>query len=149
MALVRWDPLREFSSLPERMERLFSDMRTRPAWAEEEMTQGSWIPPVDIYETADAIVLKAELPGITKEDINLEVKDNTLMLRGEKKFEKNVKEESDYRVERFYGMFQRAFLLPSTVQPEKVKAKFRNGVLEIYLPKAEGAKPKQIKVDVA
>ncbi len=131
MALIRWDPLREFSSLQDRMNRLFPDMRTRPAWAEEEMTQGSWIPPVDIYETRDAIVLKAELPGITKEDINLEVKDNTLTLRGEKKFEKDVKEESYYRVERSYGMFQRAFMLPRTVQPDKVKAKFRDGVLMI------------------
>ncbi len=131
MVLIRWDPLREFFNLQDRMNRLYSDMRTRPAWAEEEMTQGSWIPPVDIYETADAIVLKAELSGITKENINLEVKDNTLTLRGEKKFEKDVKEESDYRVERSYGMFQSAFMLPSTVQQDKVKAKFRDGVLMI------------------
>jgi HSP20 family protein len=149
MALIRWDPLREFPNLQNRMNRFYSDMRTRPAWAEEEMTQGSWIPPLDIYETGDAIVLKAELPGITKEDIQLEVKDNTLTLRGEKKFEKDVKEESYYRVERSYGMFQRSFTLPSTVQQDKVKAKFRDGVLEISLPKAEEAKPKQIKVDVA
>jgi len=149
MALIRWDPFREFSTLQDRMNRLFSDVRTRPVWAEEEMAQGTWVPPVDIYETAEAIVLKAELPGIGKENLNVEVKDNTLTLRGEKKFEKEVKEENYYRVERSYGMFQRAFALPSTVQSDKVRAKFKDGVLEISLPKAEEAKPKQIKVDAA
>lgn len=149
MALIRWDPFRELSALQERMNRLFSDVRTRPVWAEEEITQGSWVPPVDVYETADSIVLKAELPGIGKEDINVEVKDNTLTLRGEKKIEKEVKEENYYRAERSYGTFQRAFTLPSTVQADKVKAKFKDGVLEISLPKIEEAKPKQIKVEVA
>ncbi len=149
MALIRWDPFRELTNLQERMNRLFSDWRIRPSWESEEIAQGSWIPPVDIYETADAVVLKAELPGISKDDINVEVKDNTLTLRGEKKFEKEVKEENYYRVERSYGTFQRSFSLPSTVQQDKVKAKFKDGILEISLPKAEEAKPKQIKVDVA
>lgn len=149
MALIRWDPFRELANLQERMNRLFSDWRIRPTWESEEIGQGSWIPPVDIYETADAVVLKAELPGISKDDINVEVKDNTLTLRGEKKFEKEVKEENYYRVERSYGTFQRSFSLPSTVQQDKVKAKFKDGILEITLPKAEEAKPKQIKVDVA
>jgi HSP20 family protein len=149
MALIRWDPFRELANLQERMNRLFSDWRIRPTWESEEIGQGSWIPPVDIYETADAVVLKAELPGISKDDINVEVKDNTLTLRGEKKFEKEVKEENYYRVERSYGTFQRSFSLPSTVQQDKVKAKFKDGILEISLPKAEEAKPKQIKVDVA
>ena len=149
MALIRWDPFRELANLQERMNRMFSDWRIRPTWESEEIGQGSWIPPVDIYETADAVVLKAELPGISKDDINVEVKDNTLTLRGEKKFEKEVKEENYYRVERSYGTFQRSFSLPSTVQQDKVKAKFKDGILEISLPKAEEAKPKQIKVDVA
>jgi HSP20 family protein len=149
MALIRWDPFREMSTLQDRMNRLFSEAFRRSPVAEEEMVQGAWVPAVDIYETGDSIVIKAELPGISKEDIALEVKNNTLSLKGEKKFEKDVKEESYHRVERSYGAFQRAFTLPSTVQQDKVKAKFRDGILEITLPKAEEAKPKQIKVDVS
>ncbi|MGA2958865.1 MAG: Hsp20/alpha crystallin family protein [Thermodesulfobacteriota bacterium] len=148
MALIRWDPFREMSSLQERMNRLMSDFRTRSPFGEEEMAQGSWIPAVDIYETKESIVLNVELPGVTKEDIALEVKDSTLTIKGEKKLEKNVTEENFHRMERSYGSFTRAFTLPSTVQQDKVKAKFRDGILEIMLPKAEEAKPKQIKVDV-
>ena len=149
MALIRWDPFREISTLQERMNRLFSEVARRSPVAEEEIIQGAWIPPVDIFETGDSIVIKAELPGISKEDITLEVKENTLSIKGEKKFEKDVKEESYHRVERSYGAFQRAFALPSTVQQDKVKAKFRDGILEVTLPKAEETKPKQIKVDVS
>ncbi len=148
MALIRWDPFREMSSLQERMNRLMSDYRTRSPFGEEEMAQGAWIPAVDIYETKESIVLNVELPGVTKDDISLEVKDSTLTIRGEKKLEKDVKEENFHRMERTYGAFTRAFTLPSTVQQDKVKAKFRDGILEIHLPKAEEAKPKQIKVDV-
>jgi HSP20 family protein len=148
MTLIRWDPLREMSAMHHRMNRLLADLRVHPAWGEEEITRGAWVPPVDIYETADSIVLQAELPGISKEDINLEVKDNTLTLKGEKKFGKEAKEENYFRVERAYGSFQRAFSLPSVVVHDKVKAEFKDGVLVIQLPKAEEAKPKQIKVDV-
>ncbi len=148
MALIRWDPFREMSALQERMNRLMSDFRTRAPLGEEEMAQGSWIPPVDIYETKDSIVLNIELPGVTKDDMTLEVKDSTLTIRGEKKVEKDLKEESFHRMERTYGSFMRAFTLPSTVQQEKVKAKFKDGILEIQIPKAEEAKPKQIKVEV-
>jgi HSP20 family protein len=148
MALIRWDPFREMSSLQERMNRLMSDYRTRSPFGEEEMAQGAWIPAVDIYETKEAIILNVELPGVTKEDISLEVKDSTLTIKGEKKLEKDVKEENFHRMERTYGSFTRAFTLPTTVQQDKVKAKFRDGILEIMLPKAEEAKPKHIKVDV-
>jgi HSP20 family protein len=148
MALIRWDPFREMSSLQERMNRLMSDFRTRSPLGEEEMAQGAWIPAVDIYETKESIVLNVELPGVTQQDLALEVKDNTLTIRGEKKLEKDVKEESFHRMERTYGSFMRAFTLPSTVSQDKVKAKFKDGVLEIMLPKAEEAKPKQIRVEV-
>jgi len=148
MAVIRWDPFREMSSLQERMNRLFSDFRYRAPVGEEEITQGAWVPPVDIYETSDSIVLEAELPGLTKDNIVVEVKNNTLTLKGDKKFEREVKEENYHRVERSYGSFQRAFTLPSTVQQDRVKAKFRDGILEITIPKAEEAKPKQIKVDI-
>ncbi len=148
MALIRWDPFREMSSLQERMNRLFSEFRGRPLWGEEEITQGAWAPPVDIYETPESLVLKAELPGLGREDISIEVKDSTLTLKGEKKIEKDVSEENYRRMERAYGSFQRAFTLPSNIQQDKVKAKFKDGILEITLPKVEEAKPKQIKVDV-
>jgi len=148
MALIRWDPFREMSSLQERMNRLFSEVLSRSPIGEEEISRGAWVPAVDIFETPESIVLKAELPGITKDDIFVEVKDNTLSLKGEKKFEKEVKEENYHRVERSYGSFQRAFTLPSTVQQDKVKAKFKDGILQIVLPKVEEAKPKQIKVEV-
>jgi HSP20 family protein len=148
MALIRWDPFREMSSLQERMNRVFSEVLARSPIGEEEISRGAWVPAVDIFETPESIVLKAELPGITKDDIFVEVKDNTLSLKGEKKFEKEVKEENYHRVERSYGSFQRAFTLPSTGQQDKVKAKFKDGILEIVLPKVEEAKPKQIKVEV-
>ncbi len=148
MAMERWDPFREMTSLQDRMSRLFSNFRLRTPLTEEEITQGKWVPAVDIYETGEAIILKAELPGITKEDIMVEVKDSTLTLKGEKKFAKEVQEESYQRIERSYGTFQRTFTLPGTVQPDGVKAKFKDGILEITLPKMEEAKPKQIKVEV-
>lgn len=130
------------------MNRLFSEVLARSPIGEEEISRGAWVPAVDIFETPESIVLKAELPGITKDDIFVEVKDNTLSLKGEKKFEKEVKEENYHRVERSYGSFQRAFTLPSTGQQDKVKAKFKDGILQIVLPKVEEAKPKQIKVEV-
>lgn len=149
MALIRWDPFREMSALQERMNRLFSDVRAQAPVRGEEIVQGAWVPAVDIFETNEAIVLKAELPGITAQDISVEVKDNTLTLKGEKKFEKEVKEENYHRVERSYGSFQRAFTLPGTIHQEKVKAKFKDGILEITLPKVEEAKPKQVKVEIS
>lgn len=148
MALIRWDPFREMSSLQERMNRVFSEVLARSPIGEEEISRGAWVPAVDIFETPESIVLKAELPGITKDDIFVKVKDNTLSLKGEKKFEKEVKEENYHRGERSYGSFQRAFTLPSTGQQDKVKAKFKDGILQIVLPKVEEAKPKQIKVEV-
>lgn len=149
MALIRWDPFQEMSALQERMNRLFSDVRAQAPVRGEEIVQGAWIPAVDIFETNEAIVLKAELPGITAQDISVEVKDNTLTLKGEKKFEKEVKEENYHRVERSYGSFQRAFTLPGTIHQEKVKAKFKDGILEITLPKVEEDKPKQVKVEIS
>ncbi len=147
MAIERWDPFREMTSLQDRMNCLFSNFRLRTPLAEEEIAQGKWVPAVDIYEINEAIILKAKLPGIIKEDIMVEVKDNTLSLKGEKKFEKEVQEERYQRIERSYGAFQRAFTLPGTVQSDRVKAKFKEGILEITLPKMEEAKPKQIKVE--
>ncbi|MEK6589825.1 MAG: Hsp20/alpha crystallin family protein [Nitrospinota bacterium] len=148
MSLVRWEPFKDLLSIQERMNRLFEDNFFRTRGLGEELTKGTWTPAVDIYETQQDIVLKAELPGLDQKDISVEVRDNTLTLKGEKKFEKEVKEENYHRVERSYGTFQRMFTLPDIVQQDKVTAKFKDGVLEIILPKEEKTKPKLIKVDV-
>ncbi len=110
--------------------------------------EGEWAPSVDVYEDESKVVVKAELPGMTDKDIDVNILNNTLAIKGEKKKEEEKKEQSYYRLERSYGAFQRSITLPSHVASDKVKASFKNGVLEIELPKKEEAKPKQIKVDV-
>jgi len=107
-----------------------------------------WYPPVDIYETEENIVLKAELPGVSPESVTVEVNDNTLSLKGERKFEKNLKEENYYRMERFCGSFQRAFSLPYPVDRNNIKARFEDGVLKITIPKARAGGEKGVKVKV-
>ena len=103
---------------------------------------------MDIFETADSIVMRAELPGVSRENIDIQVRDNTLTLKGERKFEREVKDENYRRVERSYGAFQRAFSLPTLIQQDKIKAVFKDGVLEVTMPKAVEAKPKQVKIEV-
>ncbi len=146
MAIVRWDPFRDVMSLQERMNELFERTMRRRAEEEEGLAPRAWSPAVDIYETDEKMVIKAELPGLKKEDIDIEVRDNTLTLKGERKFEKEIKQENYHRVERAYGSFQRSFTLPGTVKQEAIEASFRDGILEVSLPKAEEAKPKQIKI---
>jgi HSP20 family protein len=106
----------------------------------------TWAPPVDIYETDDALILKAELPGVSKDDVSIEIHQNTLILRGQRKHEAEVKEEHYHRVERAYGTFQRSFTLPTLVDQEHVQATYKDGVLELRLPKSEAAKPKRIAI---
>jgi HSP20 family protein len=149
MAIVRWlDPFRDLSTIQERMNQIFEDALSRSRGRDEGIRTGMWTPAVDIYENNDSVVVKAELPGVEKDQISVEVKDGILSLRGERKFEKEVKEESYHRIERSYGNFQRSFSLPVSVDQEKVTAKFKDGVLEVKLPKKEQARPKQIKVNV-
>ena len=148
MALVKWDPFRDIITLRERMDRMFEDSLSRFRMPEEATMPTFWSPSVDIYETDENIVLKAELPGVDKKEVSVEVKDSTLILKGERKREKEVKEENYHRVERSFGTFMRSFSLPVNVKQDQVKAKFRDGVLEVTLPKAEEAKPKQVKVEV-
>jgi len=104
------------------------------------------MPPVDIYESDEALVVKAELPGFSKEDIAVELKHNTLMLRGERKREAEMQEGNYHRMERTYGVFQRSFVLPTTVDQQKVKATYKDGVLELTLPKVEAAKPRRVAI---
>ena len=150
MAIVRWiDPFREFAQFQDRINRVFTD-RGRGPHDEGLMTSGVWVPPVDIYQNGDhEIVLKAELPDMTREDIDITVANGTLTIHGEKKLSSEVKEEQFHRVERRYGVFSRSFALPQTVDTAKVGADYKNGVLTVRLPLREEAKPRQIKVDVA
>ena len=145
MAIVRWDPLRELSTMQERLNRFFEDFRTD----DDVMQRGDWLPSVDIYQTdTHEIVLKAEVPGIRKEDLDLRVEDNTLTLSGSRREDKDVRKEHYHRVERAYGTFSRSFSLPSTIDTGKVRADYKDGVLTVTLPKTEEAKPKQIDVKV-
>jgi HSP20 family protein len=145
--LTRWDPFREFSTLQDRMNRLFQDSFGHEA-REEALTTTSFAPPVDVYEDEHKITLKIEVPGIDEKDIDVRVENNTLTVHGERKFEKEEKEENYRRVERQYGSFTRSFTLPSTVDADKVSADYDKGVLKIHLAKKAEAKPKQIKVNI-
>lgn len=147
MAVLKWDPLRDLLSIQDRMNRLFEQTLSRSR-AEERVTASTWSPAVDIYETPETIIMKADLPGLSREDIEIQIRDNTLSLRGERRFAKDVQQENYLRIERASGAFQRNFTLPATVQQDQIRATFRDGVLELTLPKAEEAKPKKIAIEV-
>ena len=148
--LVRWDPFRDLASLHNRVGRLFEEglCGLRGDQREEALDSRAWAPAVDILEKDNEIVLRADLPGIDPKDVDIQVQNGTLTLRGERKFESDVKEDNFRRVERVYGSFVRSFSLPQTVDSEHVAAEYKNGVLEVTLPKRPEAKPRQIKVAV-
>ncbi len=147
MTIVRWNSVRDLAAHQERMSRMLEGFCGFP---EEELARGSWVPAVDIYSNGQhELVLKAELPDMKEEEIDLTVEDNTLTLRGERKLDREVTEEQFHRIERSYGPFARTFALPPTVDAGKVSAEYKAGVLTVRLPQREEAKPKQIKVQVA
>jgi HSP20 family protein len=151
MAIVRWEPFRDLVTVQERMNRIFDDAFrgvARPGTEEDWALGGSWAPAVDIFENDGNLVLKAELPGIEPKDVDVRVENNVLTLRGERKFEAEVKREQYHRVERAYGTFSRSFTLPNVVDTDKIKAEFKDGVLRVTLPQREEAKPKQISIAV-
>ncbi len=143
MAIVRWEPFREVIALQDRMNRLFD-----PGLARNEEPLKAWAPSVDIFETEKEIVVKADLPEVKLEDVDIRVENNILTLSGDRHFEKDVKEENYHRVERQYGSFSRTFTLANTVDSEKIEVSYEDGVLRITLPKREEARSKQIKVKV-
>ena len=145
--IARWDPFREFSTLQDRMNRLFRESYG-PEGREESLTTTSFAPPVDVYEDEHNVTLKIEVPGIDEKDIDVRIENHVLTVHGERKFEKEEKEENYRRVERQYGSFTRTFTLPTTVDAEHVQADYDKGVLKIRLAKKAEAKPKQIKVNV-
>jgi HSP20 family protein len=144
MAITRWDPFREVVALQNRMNSLFRDMSE----GDSPLTTASFVPAVDIYEDNSKVVLKLEVPGLEEKDLDVRVENNTLTVKGERKFEKEEKEENFHRIERHYGSFYRAFTLPSTVDTEHINANYHNGVLKLELSKKPEAQPKQIKVNV-
>jgi HSP20 family protein len=143
MALVRWDPFREWTALQTEVNRLFSRVGGGDVTERQ-----SWTPSIDVIETDDAIKVKAELAGMDPADINIEVQDNVLTLSGERRFEEEVREDRYYRIERRYGSFSRSLALPQTADESRVEAKYENGVLEVTVPKAEIPKPKKIAVSI-
>jgi len=148
MAIVRWEPFRDLMTSQRDFDRLFREAFS-PKFGEGELSTRTWAPAVDIYENGDNLVLKAELPGINPDDVEIRVEDNTLYLKGERKFEKEVKEQNYHRVERSYGTFTRSFSLPNSVDADKVGASYQDGVLTLTMPKKEEAKPKTIKINVS
>jgi HSP20 family protein len=148
--LTRWEPFRELSTIQERMNwmnRLFREPYSSEG-PEEALTTTNFAPPVDIYEDEHNITLKLEVPGIDEKDIDVRIEGNTLTVHGERKIEKEEKEENFRRIERQYGSFTRSFTVPSSVDPGQVSAHYDKGVLKINLAKKAEAKPKQIKVNV-
>jgi len=151
MAIVRWEPFRDLVTIQDRMNRIFDEAFrgvSRPSAEEDWALGGTWAPAVDIYEHEGNLVLKAELPGIDSKDVDVRVENNVLTLRGERKFDEEVKRESCHRVERAYGTFSRSFTLPNVVDTQNIKAEFKDGVLRVTMPKREEAKPKQIQVQI-
>ena len=144
--ITRWTPFRELNTLQSRLNRLFEEQVA--GGREESLTSGAFVPPVDIYEDEHGIQLKLEVPGIEEKDLDVKVENNVLTVSGERKFEKEEKEENFRRVERRYGSFVRSFTLPSAVNTEDINADYSHGVLKIKLGKRAEAKPKQIRVNI-
>jgi HSP20 family protein len=147
MAIVRWEPFRDLLTTQDRFNRLFNQTFSQ-VFGEEDAKLGTWAPAVDIYETDQNLVMKADLPGVDPKDVEVRVENNTLYLRGQRKFENEVKEENYHRIERSYGAFTRTFSLPGTINADKVAAEYKDGMLTLTMPKREEAKPKTIKIQV-
>ncbi|CUQ67296.1 Hsp20/alpha crystallin family protein [Candidatus Nitrospira inopinata] len=148
MSLVRWDPFRELEDMSERLNRVFARPSVRATSTKEHLTVADWIPTVDISETDDEYLIKAELPEVKKEDVKVTVEDGVLTMHGERRQEKEEKGRKYHRVERSYGSFVRSFTLPESVDETGVKAEYKDGVLNLHLPKVEKVKPKAIEVKV-
>jgi len=147
MRLKVWEPFGGFRPFHRDFDKFLGDFGLRPE-ASEDLNAQSWAPKVDVYQTDDNYVLNAELPGLSKEEISIDVNDNTLTIKGEKKFEEKVEKDNYIRVERSYGAFTRSFVLSDEANSEDITANYKDGVLEVTIPKKEESKPKEIKVDI-
>ena len=148
MAIVRWEPFREFTTLQNEMNRLFNTVFDAPAPGNGGSTMRRWMPAMDLVETEDHFVLRADLPGMKEDDVKIELEDGTLTVSGERKAEHESKNEGYYRVERAFGAFSRSLTLPKGTDAERVAASFDRGVLEVRIPKPEERKPKKISIAV-
>ena len=146
MTIVRWEPLREFSTLQNEMNRLFNTVFDAPTAGNGGSTLRRWMPPMDLVETDDHFVLRADLPGLAEDDVKIEFEDGTLTVSGERKAEHESKNEGYYRVERAFGSFSRSLTLPQGIDHEAVTANFDRGVLEVRIPKPEEKKPRRIEI---
>ena len=146
MNLVRWNPLGETTTMQNRINRMFNAPYWPAGRMDDKTGMDMWNPAVDLYEKDDHFVIKAELPGVDKKDIAIDLKDRVLTLSGERSYENEVKEENYYRRERSYGKFQRVFTLPADVDSDKIKADFNDGLLQIEVPKPEEQKPKKVTI---
>ena len=149
MNLVRWDPFRELEEVSTRLNRLFAQPFGRRLAEDEGSLMAEWAPAVDVQETDGEYLVKADLPEVKKEDVRVELQDGMVCLRGERKQEKEEKGKKFHRIERAYGQVERRLALPSEVDPQKVAAEFKGGVLKVHLPKSPTAKPKSIEVKVS
>lgn len=149
MALVRWDPFRELEEMSDRLNRVFTRPAVRTNGNKEQLTVADWMPIVDISETDAEYLIKAELPEVKKEDVKVTVENGVLTLQGERRQEREEKGKKYHRVERSYGSFVRSFTLPESIDESGVKAEYKDGVLNLHLPKSEKVKPKAIEVKVA
>lgn len=145
--LVKWDPFNEMQSFHDDMNRVFTDFFGRVP-GRRALAEGLWAPLMDIEETKDELVVKAEIPGMTKEDIKIQIANDVLSISGERKHEEESKDKTYHRIERVYGKFQRIIRLPTEVQSSKTKAAYENGVLTIHIPKSEEVKPREIAIEV-
>lgn len=148
MSLMRWKPNRELSIVRDEMNRLFDEFFSLAPERRRGLLEGEWQPSIDIAETNESVVVTAELPGVSQDDVSITVMNNILTLKGEKKEEKEIKKENYHRIERNYGSFQRFVSLPTDVQSDKAKATYKDGILTITIPKTESAEPKSIKINV-
>lgn len=148
MSLVRWDPFRNMVTLQDRINRLFEDAFPGPAEGGEDLAAGAWRPLVDIFDAESGVVIKIDLPGVSKEDVSVEVKDNILYIQGERKADSSVPDDRFYRRERVCGTFQRSFAMQAAIAPDRIKASFKNGVLTIEVPKPETEQPRQVSVNI-
>ena len=148
MALVKWDPFRDVAELQSRINRMFDESFGQPRKVDNTPNANAWRPAVDIYETENGIALAVELPGVNKEDVSVEVKDDVLIVAGERPANPDIREDSYYRRERFFGRFRRSFTLHQNIQPDSIKATFKNGVLQIEIPRPMQEQPKQVTVNV-
>jgi HSP20 family protein len=147
MTLVKWEPFRDLITMQDRMSRLFDDTLSR-IWKEEDLQRGAWTPPVDVVDRGQEVILKVDLPEMSQSEIDIQVEENTLTVKGERKFIKETPEDNYLQIERPYGNFRRQFTLPKRIDQEKIKATYKDGVLRVVLPKKEEVPPNPVSVEV-